>query len=87
MSWNRNEMLCVSKENLRLIAVLYTGHCSLNYHLNKMGTAETLTCRLCKEAPETAEHIMCECGVASYKRLLYVSSMIITLGEVKEISP
>ncbi|KAI5754342.1 hypothetical protein M8J77_007902 [Diaphorina citri] len=81
------EMLCLSKEDLRSITGLYTGHCSLNYHLNKMGIAETPTCRLCKEAPETAEHIICECGVASHKRLIYFSRMIITPKEVKEISP
>uniref|UniRef100_A0A8D8XN64 Reverse transcriptase zinc-binding domain-containing protein n=1 Tax=Cacopsylla melanoneura TaxID=428564 RepID=A0A8D8XN64_9HEMI len=81
------EMLYLSKEELQILTGLLTGHCSLNYHLHNMGIAESPTCRLCNEAPETADHILCECGPASHKRLKYFSRMIITPKEVMKTSP
>ncbi|KAL1454832.1 hypothetical protein WDU94_008965 [Cyamophila willieti] len=81
------EMLSLSKEELRILTGLLTGHCSLKYHLNIMGLAENSTCRLCNEAPETAEHILCKCEAASHKRLKYFSRMIQTPEEVQETSP
>ena len=80
-------MLSLCKEELRLLTSLYTGHCCLNYHLNKMGKAENNACRLCNEAPETAEHILCSCEAASYRRLTHLSKAVLTPEEVVMESP
>ncbi|XP_024086203.1 uncharacterized protein LOC112128400 [Cimex lectularius] len=48
----------LSRQDLRKIISLYTGHCSLNYHLKKMGKAETETAL---EETETLVLILCEC--------------------------
>jgi len=52
-------------------------------------TAHTIrrgTCRLCKGADETAEHILCTCDAISLKRLLYLGKANLTLEEVVSVS-
>ena len=82
-----NQMLSLNKVDLRLLTGLFTGHCSLKYHLHKIGKADSNSCRLCNEAPETAEHILCVCEAASTKRLTYFSKATLTPIEVMKMSP
>ena len=63
------EATALNRTDLRFITGLFTGHIPLKYHLHKIGAAVEATCRLCGQADETAEHILCECEAAAGQRL------------------
>jgi len=48
---------------------------------------DNATCRLCKGADETAEHILCTCDAISLKRLLYLEMANLTPEEVVSVAP
>jgi ribonuclease HI len=54
-------LLNTSKDNVRKLTGIITGHCRLNKHLYTMGIAEEPTCRGCGEEEETPLHLLCEC--------------------------
>lgn len=76
------KLLSLSKHELRILTGIFTGHCPLGYHLKKIGKAENDTCRFCKEAPETAEHVICKCEAVSRKRLLHLEQRFLEPHEV-----
>jgi len=82
-----NELLLLNKKDLRTLFGLYTGHCPLKYYLYKLGRTNNATCRLCKGADETAEHILCICDSISLKRLLYLGKANLTPEEVVSVAP
>jgi len=61
----------------------------LKYYLHKLGQTDNATCRLCKGADETAEHILCTCDAISLKRLLYLGTgkANLTPEEVVSVAP
>jgi ribonuclease HI len=76
-----------SKNDLRNLTGLLTGHCSLNYHMCKLGIVELATCRLCNEEDETSEHILCHCEAIGRTRLQYLGREYISPFELWKISP
>lgn len=65
---------------------LMTGHCSLNYHLQKLDIVEDQIFRLCEEESETAEHILYRCPTACQHRLTYIGIALATNIEIRESS-
>ena len=55
------EVLQLSKKELKILTDLMTGHCGMWSHLFRIGKIQESSCRLCLEEEETAEHILCEC--------------------------
>ncbi|KAG8256585.1 hypothetical protein J6590_065297 [Homalodisca vitripennis] len=51
----------LSKEDIRLILGMLTGHGPLMKHLMRVGLSQTEECRLCGEEEESAEHIWLNC--------------------------
>jgi len=57
-----HEILKLSRNQIRTVTGLLTGHCALRKHLHKMGLFhEEPLCRLCNEDEESASHIIFEC--------------------------
>jgi len=54
-----------SRNQLRIMTGLLTGHCHLNRHLNKVGLVNSPECGRCKQASETAAHDLEEISVSS----------------------
>ena len=67
---NLKNILKLNRKDLRVIVGLYTGHCQLRRHLKIIGVInENPECRLCKQEPETAYHILCECTALARLRM------------------
>jgi len=82
-----SELLLLNKKDLRTLVGLYTGLGPLKYYLHKLGQTDNATCRLCKGADETAEHILCTCDAISLKRLPYLGKANLTPEEVASEAP
>ena len=77
------ELKFLKREDVRLLVGFLTGHCSVNYHLHKIGLNDTPICRFCLEEDETAEHILCECPALSRSRLRILHKSSLTSGELQ----
>lgn len=58
----------LTKNRLRMLTGLLTGHCKLRGHLTKIGLEDNNVCRFCNEAGETPEHILGKCGALNQIR-------------------
>ena len=63
-----DQIMDMSKNEIRIITGLITGHCKLNQHLVRMGIRNDPDCDLCGRTAETAKHILCECAVLANQR-------------------
>lgn len=62
------QLMKMPKSEIRICIGLITGHCSLNYHLNKLRMRDDPDCDLCGRENETARHIVCDClGLATIR--------------------
>ncbi|XP_066902703.1 uncharacterized protein [Halyomorpha halys] len=55
-------VLGLSRNEIRLLIRVLTGHCRLKRHLKICGVVHDETCCLCGQAPETALHYIADCG-------------------------
>jgi hypothetical protein len=60
------DLLKLSRDQLRWVVGLFTGHCHLKRHLLKMDLTDDPTCERCLEEEESATHILCDCEVITY---------------------
>jgi hypothetical protein len=57
-----SDLLILSRNQMRLVVGLLTGHCHLRKHLHRLGIyKEEPVCRKCGMGEETAHHILFEC--------------------------
>lgn len=84
---NAKGLLELSKNDLRQITGLLTGHCPLRYHLKKMGKVDDDNCRFCALANETAEHILCECDALAYRRLKFLEEVTVLPHDIGKMAP
>lgn len=80
-------LLELQKSDLRVITGILTGHCSLRYHLCKMGILDSGTCRFCDEADETSEHIICNCRVIVRQRHKYLEQVFLDPDQITNLAP
>jgi hypothetical protein len=59
-SKRKQELLTLTKSELKTITGILTGHNGLNYHMHRIGKSRDENCRLCLEESQTVQHIMCE---------------------------
>jgi hypothetical protein len=55
------KLLNMSRNLLRIMTGLLTGHYHLKGHLFKLGSVNSPECDRCKRASETASHVLCDC--------------------------
>lgn len=80
-----NKLICLNKSDIKLITGMLTGHCSLRYHLHKLGLAEDNICRHCNEEEEKTEHVLCECPALYRKRQKFFGKDYVSPNEIKEL--
>jgi ribonuclease HI len=86
LSKKRSEdLLQLTRKDVRLVTHLITGHGLMKYHLHKLGLAEEGKCRLCCNEEETARHLLCECPALKTRRLLNFGKFLITPEDIKDI--
>jgi hypothetical protein len=55
-----DDLLKLSRQQLRLVVAILTGQAPVEKHLNIMGLfKEDPTCRLCRKKTETVQHSIC----------------------------
>ncbi|KAJ8939512.1 hypothetical protein NQ318_022229 [Aromia moschata] len=70
-----------TKNQLRWIVGLFTGHCPLMRHLTTIGVKNDPDCRRCGEEDETSFHILCECpALAAIRPLQHEHSVPVHTG-------
>jgi hypothetical protein len=58
-----DNLLRLSRRQLKMVVVILTGHAPVRKHLRTMGLFEgDPTCRFCRKDAETVQHIICCCG-------------------------
>jgi hypothetical protein len=60
------DLLKLSRDQLRWVVGLFTGHCHLKGHLFKLGLTDDSTCERCLEKDKSATHILCDCEAIAY---------------------
>jgi len=83
---NTKFLLSLSREKLRWLVGILTGHNSLRYHLNKMGIVYDSTCRGCGLEPETARHFVCTCPALKSLRTKHLGDFYLTPEEQLQLN-
>jgi ribonuclease HI len=78
-------LLSLGRISVRRVTRFLTGHCRLNYLMNKMGLAQDCKCRFCGLKNETAEHILCDCPVLFRKRWSVWGKHQTTVSDMQDI--
>jgi hypothetical protein len=79
-----DDVLKLSRHQLRMVVVFLTGHASVKKHLNVMGLFDgDPNCRYCKLETETAYHIICCCEALAHQRYNFFGKFF---AEPKDIS-
>jgi hypothetical protein len=55
------DLLKLTRDQLRWLVGLFTGHCHLKGHLFKLGLTDDPICEKCLEEDESATHVLCDC--------------------------
>ena len=56
------DLLALSRQMLRPVIGILTGHTHVQRHLSLMGLSNDPFCSYCKQAVETASHFLCHCN-------------------------
>jgi hypothetical protein len=75
------ELLSLSRNQLRILTGLLTGHCHLKGHLFKLGLVNSPKCDRCKQASETASCVFCECEALAALRFRYLGCYFMKPGD------
>jgi hypothetical protein len=81
-----DELLNLSRNQLRIMTGLLTGHCHLKGHLFKLGLINSPECNRCKQASETASHILCVCEALATLRFRHLGCHFMKPGDFEDIS-
>jgi hypothetical protein len=80
------ELLSLSRNQLRILTGLFTGHCHLKGHLFILGLVDSPKCDRCKQASERASHDLCNCEALAALRFRYLGHYFVKPGDFKDIS-
>ena len=59
----------MNRRSAMYMTQIYTGHASLQYHLNKMKIEDSAICKFCEYEQETVEHYITNCPYFAIKRM------------------
>jgi hypothetical protein len=66
-------LLNLSRNQLKIMTGLLTGHCNLKGHLSKLGHVNSSECDRCNQASETASHVPCDHEALATLRCKHIS--------------
>lgn len=78
-------LLNKSRNELRTLIGVITGHCTLNKHLHRMNLAQSATCRHCNDMDETPIHLLTDCPALNIKRKKYLEEHFLNEQQIKDI--
>ena len=81
------KLLGLSREELRLLVGILTGHCGLNRHLSVMGVKKDPICPMCGLEEEDTQHYLGECTVYLNLRLAIFGEEVISEEELSSLQP
>jgi hypothetical protein len=81
-----DELLNLSRNQLRIMTGLLTGHCHLKGHLFKLGLVNSPECNRCKQASEAASHVLCDCEALTTLRFRHLGHHFVKRGGFEDIS-
>lgn len=64
--WEDEKLLKLSRQNVRLMIQLVTGHCKLKTHIHTFGPQQDITCRGCGEEEKMSLRSIYQCEAASF---------------------
>jgi hypothetical protein len=76
------ELLSLSRNQLRILTGLFTGHCHLKGHLFKLGLVDRPECDRCKQASETASHVLGDCEALAAIRFRHLGHHFMKPGDI-----
>jgi hypothetical protein len=74
-----------SRQQLRNLTSIITGHCNLRDHLFTIGLSETRLCRFCEADAESAFHILSWCQHYRSQRILVFGFDVMDLNNLRTI--
>jgi hypothetical protein len=80
------ELLNLSRKQLRILTGQLTGHCHLKGHLIKVGLANSPMCDRCKQASVTVTHSLCDCVALATLRFRHLGYHFLKPGDFEDIS-
>jgi hypothetical protein len=80
------ELVNLSRNQLRIMTGLLIGHCHLKGHLFNLGLVNSLEYDRCKQASETASHILCDREALATLRFRHLGYHFIKPGDFEDIS-
>jgi hypothetical protein len=80
------ELLNLSRNQLIIMIRLLTGHCHLKGHLLKLELVNSSKCDTCKQASETASHVLCDCEALAALRFRHLGHHFMKPGDSEDIS-
>ena len=80
------ELLNLSRNQIRIMTGLLTGHCHLKGHLFKLGLVNSPEYNRCKQASEMASHVLCDCEALATLRFRHLGHHFMKPGDFEDIS-
>jgi hypothetical protein len=80
------EPLNLRRKHPTIMMGLVRGHCHLKEHLFKLGMADNPSCGRCKQATETASHVLCDCEALAALRLRHLGQHFLKSRDFGHIS-
>jgi hypothetical protein len=80
------ELLNLSRNQLRIMTGLLTGHCHLKGHLFNLALVNSPNCNRCKRASEMASHILSDCETLATLRFRHLGCHFMKPGDFEDIS-
>jgi hypothetical protein len=77
-------LLRLSRDTLRNLVSVITGHGKFRKHLHRMGLSDNTLCLACGLEEETAFHFMCECPALLIARTLAFGKPLLNESEYKQ---
>ena len=75
------KLLNFNRNQLSILTGLFTGHCHLKGHLFKLGLVDSPECDRCKQASETASHVLGDCEALAALRFRYLGYHFMKPGD------
>jgi ribonuclease HI len=80
------ELPNLSRNQLRIMTGLLTGHRNFKGHLFKPGLINSPECQRCKQASETASHVLCDCEALATLRFRHLGHNFMKPDDFEDIS-